>query len=139
MLTSVGRKGCARLGGGVRLKWGDKLENGKGVVADADPPRTMPLQITTIYSARHAPLDAILADSSIGLLAATRGAQQMNEATDRMLCHNMCRRIRVVRELNVEVTFDGERESARALNLTELLAYRQVLPLTYQYIYVKCT
>jgi hypothetical protein len=25
------------------LKWGDKLENGKGVVADADPPRTMPL------------------------------------------------------------------------------------------------
>jgi hypothetical protein len=124
---------------GVRLKWGNELENGKGVVADADPPRTMPFQITTPQRASHAPLDAILAHSSICGCSATRGAEQLHKATDRMLCHNMCMLIRVVRELDVEVTFDGERKSTRALHLMELLALRQVPPLTYQYIYVKCT
>ena len=121
------------------MKWGDKLENGKGVVADADPPRTMPFQITLPQTASHAPLYAILAHSKIGRCSATRSAEQMHEATDRMLCHNMCRLIRVVRELDVGVTFDGERESARALHPTELLAQSRVPPLTCPYIYVKCT
>src|SRR5215204_7287047 len=124
---------------GVRLKWGDKLENGKGVVADASPPRTMPSQITTPQTASHAPLYAILAYSSIILFNATRRAEQMHRASDRMLCHNMCRPIRVIQEIDVELTFDGERESTRALHLTGLLAYSRVPPLTYQYIYVKCT
>jgi hypothetical protein len=124
---------------GVRLKWGDKLENGKGVAADASPPRTMPSQSTPPQRAGHAPLYAILAHSSIALCSATRGAEQMHRAMDRMLCHNMCRPIRVMRELDVEVTFDGERESTRALHLTGLLAHSRVPPLTCQYIYVKCT
>jgi hypothetical protein len=132
-------KGEARRESGVRLKWGDKLENGKGVAADASPPRAMPFQITTLQRASHASLYAILAHSSIVLCSATRSAEQMHEATDRMLCHNMCRPIRVMRELDVEVTFDGERESTRALHLTGLLAYSRVPPLTCQYIYVKCT
>jgi hypothetical protein len=124
---------------GVRLKWGEKLENGKGVVADADPPRTMPSQITTPQSASHAPLYAILAHSSIILFNATSRAEQKHSASDGMLCHNMCRPIRVIRELDVELTFDGARESTRALHLTGLLAHSRVPPLTCQYIYVKCT
>jgi hypothetical protein len=97
------------------LEVGDKLENGKGVVADAGPPRTMPSQITTPQTASHAPLYAILAHSSIILFNATRRAEQMHRASDRMLCHNMCRPIRVIRELDVELTFDGERESTEEL------------------------
>jgi hypothetical protein len=128
-----------RAGIGVRLKWGDKLENGKGVVADANPPRTIPSQITTLQRASHAPFYAILAHSLIGRCSAACGAQLMHEATDRMLCHNMCRSIRVMRELDVEVTFAGERESTRALHLMGLLAYSRVPHLTCQYIYVKCT
>ena len=77
VLTSVGPSGRSVLkvrGSGVRLKWGDKLENGKGVVADANPPRTMPFQSTLPQTASHAPLYAILAYSPLGLPGATRGA-----------------------------------------------------------------
>jgi hypothetical protein len=60
-------------------------------------------------------------------------------AIGRVLCHNMCWPIRVMWELDVEVTFDGERESTRALHQTGPLAQCRVQPLTCQYIYVKCT
>jgi hypothetical protein len=115
------------------------LENGKGVVADASPPCTMLPQITMSQRPSHAPFYAIMVHATIGRLCATHGEKLVDEATDRMLCHNMCRPIRVMRELDVEVTFDRERESIRALHQTGLLAHSRVLPLTYQYIYVKCT
>ena len=124
---------------GVRLKWGDKLENGKGVVADAGPPSH---DAFPDYNATDGQSCTFICNSGAllsGQLSATRRAEQMHRATDRMLCHNMCRPIRVMRELDVEVTFDGERESTRALHLTGLLAHSRVPPLTCQYIYVKCT
>ena len=63
---------------------------------------------------------------------------QMHEAIAWVLCHNMCGLIRVTQELDVEVTFDGERESTKALHPKGLSAQSRVPPLTCQYIYVKC-
>jgi hypothetical protein len=74
------------------------LENGKGVVADAGSPRTMPSQITPVPVVSHAPFYAILAH------AARFGAKQTQRVLMRVLCHNMCGPIRVTRELGVEMT-----------------------------------
>jgi hypothetical protein len=67
------------------------------------------------------------------------GAKRAHEATNGMLCHNICRKIRVARELDVIVTFDGERESNIALHVRGFSAHGRVLTLTCEYIYVKCT
>jgi hypothetical protein len=116
--------------GGVRSKWGSELENGKEVVADA----TLSHDAIPRCNATEGRSCTFCA-----VLVATHEPEQMHEAKDRMLCHNICRLIRVVRELDVEVTFDGERESTRPLHLKGLSAHSRILPLTCQYIYLKCT
>jgi hypothetical protein len=100
---------------GVRLKWGDELENGKGVVADAGPP---PHDAFPDYNATDGQSCTYICNSGALLdhpVQRYPPMKQMPRASDRMLCHNMCRPIRVIRELDVELTFDGERESTEEL------------------------
>ncbi len=80
------------------------MENGKGVVTDADfplaqcPPRLHRYRCTVMH------LYMQFWRTPQSGHAARAGAEQSHRVLARVLCHNMCGLIRVTRELRVEMT-----------------------------------